>query len=146
MIIREMNVTDIPAIVEIENSCFTHPWSEKSITESFENPSNVFYVAEFMGNVVGYIGLSIMADEGYILNVAVLENSRQKGIGKSLLEKIIQLSQNRKLQFVTLEVRISNVVAISLYEKLGFEKVGKRKEYYNNPKEDALLLTKYLNI
>lgn len=140
-----MTADKIGCIAEIEKTCFSHPWTENSIAESFENVCNHFYIAECDGKVVGYIGFSVMADECYILNVAVLPQFRGQKIGERLVKTAIEYSINNKLEFITLEVRVSNEVAIKLYEKLGFEKAGERKNYYSNPLENALLLTKYFN-
>lgn len=145
MTIRNMTSQDIKAVVEVEQACFSHPWSEKSICDSFENNCNRFFVATENDAVVGYIGMSVMADEGYILNVAVLPQFRGKGFGKRLVEQVLCLAEKLNLVFVTLEVRVSNSTAISLYTSLGFEKVGERKNYYSNPVENALLLTKHYN-
>lgn len=144
MIIKELRENDIPSIDEIERSCFSSPWSEDSIKSSFKNSSNHFYAAETDGIIAGYIGLSVVLDEGYILNVAVIPDQRRKGIAKALLNEVINIYK-KDLQFLTLEVRPSNTAAIGLYEGFGFERVGSRKNYYRNPTEDALLLTKYFN-
>ena len=136
---------NIPQIAEIEKASFSKPWSEKSITESFLSQSNIFFVAEINGKIVGYIGMTLSIDEGYILNVAVLPQYRKQGVGRKLVESLISFGENNKLVFITLEVRESNIPAISLYTQYGFSQVGKRKNYYSNPSEDALLLTKYFN-
>ena len=91
---------------------------------------------------MGYIGISCIIDEGYITNVAVFPESRKKGVGTALLERVFSLAKDMGLSFVSLEVRESNIPAISLYEKLGFKQEGKRKDFYRDPKEDALILTK----
>ncbi len=145
MTIRNMTAEDIKAVAEIEQTCFSHPWSENSIRESFENHCNHFYIADVQGENAGYIGVSVMADEGYILNVAVLPQFRGQGVGRKLVEKVLDMAKESNLVFVTLEVRISNETAINLYTKAGFEKVGERKNYYSNPTENALLLTKYFS-
>lgn len=144
MIIRELTEKDIPVIAEIERQCFSHPWSEQSIKSSFENSSNRFFAAETDGIVIGYIGLSVVLDEGYILNVATLPEYRRQGAAKALINRVIDV-YNDKLRFLTLEVRPSNMAAIGLYEGFGFESVGLRKNYYHNPTEDAVLLTKFFN-
>lgn len=139
--IRELKESEIPLIADIERVCFSTPWSEKSIEDSFCLDCNHFFVCESEGRIAGYIGLSIAADEGYILNVAVLPEYRRKGIGEALVRYVI--TGFGDLAFVTLEVRPSNTVAVALYQKLGFERVGERKNYYRNPDENALLLTKF---
>ena len=145
MIINKAKIEHISAIANIEKESFSHPWSEQSILDSFENNCNCFYIAETECEISGYIGVSVMADEGYILNVAVLPKYRGQGIGKALVNTVLDYAQNNNLAFVTLEVRVSNTPAINLYTSLGFEKVGERKNYYSNPTENALLLTKYYN-
>lgn len=145
MNIKTAITPDIPAIANIEQSCFSHPWSEQSIKESFQNNCNHFYVAEIEKKIAGYIGVSVMADEGYILNVAVLPDYRGQGLGEKLVNTVLNFAEENNLAFVTLEVRASNTPAINLYTKLGFEKVGERKNYYSNPTENALLLTKHYN-
>lgn len=139
--IRELKESEIPLIADIERVCFSNPWSEKSIEDSFCLDCNHFFVCESEGRIAGYIGLSIAADEGYILNVAVLPEYRRKGIGEALVRYVI--TGFGDLAFVTLEVRPSNTAAVALYQKLGFERVGERKNYYRNPDENALLLTKF---
>lgn len=145
MKIEKMTAEDIKAVAGIEEMCFSHPWSENSIRESFENKCNYFYVATVDEKIAGYIGFSVMADEGYILNVAVLPEYRGSGIGRKLVQTVLEYAEENSLVFVTLEVRVSNETAINLYEKAGFEKVGERKNYYSNPTENALLLTRYFN-
>jgi ribosomal-protein-alanine N-acetyltransferase len=139
--IRELKESEIPLIADIERVCFSTPWSEKSIEDSFCLDCNHFFVCDSEGRIAGYIGLSIAADEGYILNVAVLPEYRRKGIGEALVRYVI--TGFGDLAFVTLEVRPSNTAAVALYQKLGFERVGERKNYYRNPDENALLLTKF---
>lgn len=143
MIIKELNERDIPAVAELERLSFSKPWSEESIRDSFNSASCRFYIAE-TDKIVGYIGVSIAADEGYILNVAVHPDYRGQGIGKALVSCLIE-RYGDILSFITLEVRPSNTAAVNLYKSLGFEKVGERKNYYSNPAENALLLTKYFD-
>lgn len=144
MIIRKAIESDIPQIALIEKACFSRPWTEDSIRDSFNNKSNCFYIAEADGKTVGYIGLSVVLDEGYILNVATLPDYRRQGIAASLISHIINVYKD-ELRFLTLEVRPSNTAAIRLYEGFGFEKAGERKNYYRNPVENALLLTLFIN-
>lgn len=145
MNIIKMTQFHIKQVAQIESLCFSHPWSEESINESFNNPCNRFYISVEENKVVGYIGLSVIIDEGYILNVAVHPDYQGKGIGKALVKTVDDFAVENSLAFVTLEVRPSNEKAISLYKSFGFTKVGERKDYYSNPKENALLLTKYYN-
>ena len=93
-------------------------------------------------SILGYAGLQIVLDEGYVTNIAVTKTARGKGIGKALVEALVNLSKNKNLAFISLEVRESNLPAISLYKKFGFEDKGKRKAFYSNPTEDAIIMTK----
>lgn len=143
MIIESLKDCEIPIIAELEKASFSKPWSEDSIRSSYNSSSCKFFTAK-TDRIVGYIGLSIAADEGYILNVAVFPEYRGKGIGTSLVNYLID-SYKDKLSFLTLEVRPSNKAAVNMYYSLGFEKAGERPSYYSSPKENALLLTKYFN-
>lgn len=131
----------IKAIAELEKICFAEAWSEEMILE-FISAGNHFFTAVENGRVLGYIGISCILDEGYIANVAVYPEARKKGVGKALLERVFSLASDLGLSFVSLEVRESNSSAISLYEKTGFLVEGRRKNFYKNPTEDALIMTK----
>lgn len=143
MIIRKMTAADIPFAAEIEKKCFVHPWSEQSISEEMSRDNSVFLMAFDGETSVGYVGLSSVLDEGYMGNLAVIESYRRKGIGKALMLELIKECQALDLAFITLEVRVTNTPAVKLYEALGFAQVGLRKNYYKEPLEDALLLTRY---
>lgn len=129
---------NIPDILKIEEECFSTPWSERSIAESLSNPDSYFYISFADGNAAGYIGLQIFSGEGYVTNVAVLPEHRKKGIAKALIEKALQ----NEMEFITLEVRVSNIPAINLYKQFGFEEVGIRPKFYREPEENALLMTR----
>lgn len=131
---------DIPDIANIENRSFSTPWSEKSILESM-NAKTVFYTAHYGGKSVGYIGLSKISGEGYVTNIAVLPEYRRRGIGQKLIEYMIN-DCKEQLEFISLEVRVSNNAAVSLYKKFGFERVGLRKNFYTKPTENAVIMTK----
>lgn len=143
MIIEELKESEIPDIAELERLSFKKPWSENSINESFKSDACRFFVYK-NPDIRGYIGISIAADEGYILNIAVRPEYRGQGIGKALVNFLIE-SYRDSLRFITLEVRPSNTEALKLYSRFGFEKAGERKNYYSNPSENALLLTKHFN-
>ena len=128
-------------VAEIEKICFSSPWSEESIEESLKSGTK-FFVAEKCGRVLGYIGISCILDEGYIANIAVLPKERKTGVATALLNRVFSLAKDESLSFVSLEVRESNTPAVSLYKKLGFKTEGRRKNFYENPKEDALIMTK----
>ena len=128
----------------IETECFSHPWSKQSLEEELNNETSLFLVAKEENEVIGYIGMSIVIDEGYIFNVAVREKYRNKGVATALINELVTYGKKNNFSFITLEVRESNLPAISLYSKFGFIKAGERKDYYSNPKENAILLTNYL--
>lgn len=142
MKIRKFEKEDAPYIAKIEQECFSDPWSERSIISEAESGS-LFFVAEEQ-TITGYISCKLLLDEGYINNIAITKDYRNKGIGKMLLKTLIRAAENKKASFLTLEVRKSNTPAISLYKSLGFQEVGERKNFYCNPTEDALLLTLFL--
>lgn len=133
----------VKAVAKIEQACFVHPWTEQGLQEEVDNPNARFLTAiTETGIITGYIGCQVALDEGYITNVAVSPAFRRQGIGKQLVQALLQRSQD--LAFVTLEVRTSNTPAIALYTGCGFVPVGKRKNFYSDPTEDALLMTVYL--
>lgn len=117
------------------------PWSERVLEEELYNPQASFIVAQRAdGAVLGYAGLHVAVDEGYIDNVAVREDYRRQGIADDLLDVFVRFGRVN-LAFLTLEVRPSNEAAIGLYFKHGFAQVGRRKNYYENPREDAIIMT-----
>lgn len=130
------NVADI---LKIENVCFSVPWSESSVRESLSNENSHFYLALADGETAGYIGVQIFSGEGYVTNVGVLPEFRRRGIAKALIKRALE----NEMEFLTLEVRESNLPAIGLYEKLGFERVGVRPRFYREPEENAILMTYY---
>lgn len=132
----------IPYIAELEKECFSDPWSVNAIEESFAAGTKFFTATDLDGTVLGYIGISAVLDEGYITNIAVSGNHRGKGIGTLLLNKVFAFARQKGLSFVSLEVRASNDAAITLYTKLGFAREGERRDFYNNPRENAIIMTK----
>ena len=129
-------------VAELERICFTTPWSRNMLVEELQNDCAAFLVAlDDEDHVAGYAGLLVVLDEGYIDNVAVRPECRRQGIGDRLLEVFCRFGQAH-LAFLTLEVRPSNAAAVALYEKPGFQEAGRRKDYYTDPTEDALLLTR----
>lgn len=138
-------ICHIPQIAKLEKICFSEPWSENGLLESYKNGTH-FFVAEDNGNVLGYVGLSAVIDEGYITNVAVFPQYRKKGIATALLNAVFEFALQRELAFVSLEVRKSNTNAVSLYEKKGFKVEGLRKNFYRDPTEDALIMTKRFDL
>lgn len=144
MRIEKMTSGHLDDVYIIETECFSHPWSKQSLEEELNNETSLFLVAKEENEVIGYIGMSIVIDEGYIFNVAVREKYRNKGVATALINELVTYGKKNNFSFITLEVRESNLPAISLYSKFGFIKAGERKDYYSNPKENAILLTKYL--
>ena len=139
-----MNADHLEELEKLERLCFSRPWSRKMLAEELENQCAAFLVAQDgdTGKVVGYAGLLVVADEGYITNVAVFPEQRRRGIAGQLLQVFLNFAEANHLAFLTLEVRPSNTAAIALYESFGFRQAGRRKNYYDLPKEDALILTK----
>lgn len=140
--IHLMTQKDVKAIAEIERLCFSTPWSEEGIREELTNENARFFVFEKQGETVGYMGMHIVLDECYIANIAVLPSHRREGIGQKLLSYGESLAKKESCSFITLEVRVSNSGAIGLYEKNGFERMGERKNFYSDPTENALIMTK----
>lgn len=138
-----MTSSHLDDVYIIETECFSHPWSKQSIEDELNNETSLFLVAKEENEVIGYIGMSIVIDEGYIFNVAVRERYRNKGVATALINELITYGKKNNFSFITLEVRASNLTAVSLYSKFGFLKAGERKDYYSNPKENAILMTKY---
>ncbi|MBQ3298796.1 MAG: ribosomal protein S18-alanine N-acetyltransferase [Ruminococcus sp.] len=143
MRIEKMTAACIDAVAAIEAEGFSHPWSKKSLEESLKKENSLFLVAYEDGKVIGYVGMEVIVDEGYIFNVAVSADYRRRGVGYALVRELVTYSMKNSLCFITLEVRESNSAAISLYSKFGFIKAGERKNYYSDPTEAAVLMTKY---
>ena len=142
MTITEMNATHVPQVAELERICFADPWSEKSVASELDNKWALWLVAREDETVVGYIGSQTAVDETDVMNVAVHPDYRRRGIAEALIVELVAELKQRGSHALMLEVRSSNAPAIALYEKLGFQQVGCRKNYYRNPKEDALILRK----
>ena len=132
-------------VAELERICFTTPWSRNMLVEELQNDCAAFLVAlDDEDHVAGYAGLLVVLDEGYIANVAVTAEFRRRGIATALMRRMFLYARREKLGFLTLEVREGNRAAIAFYEKLGFGAVGRRRNFYANPAEDAILMTAFL--
>lgn len=142
MIIRKLEIDDLHDILEIENICFSVPWSEDAFKAELNNDKTYYNCVEICGKVVGYAGLWKIIDEGHITNIAISPEYREKGYGKELVKDILKFCENNNINSITLEVRESNEAAINLYEKFGFEAVGIRPSYYTKPIENALIMWK----
>ena len=142
MRIVNMNESHVAQVAELEKICFSDPWSENSVASELKNPLSCWLVAEEDGVAAGYIGSQTVMDESDMMNVAVHPDHRRKGMAQALVNELVEALKKRESHCLTLEVRASNEPAKALYEKLGFVQVGLRKNYYRNPKEDALILRK----
>lgn len=130
-------------IYEIEKECFSEPWSLKGIKDTIDNENSYFVVCELGNSIIGYAGMYVVCDEGYVYNIAVKKMYRNFGIGKTLLNKLLIHCNDKGLKFLSLEVRQTNLAAMNLYRKYEFLKVGIRKNFYSFPQEDAVIMTKY---
>ena len=138
-----MNGDHLDEVAELERICFSTPWSRNMLAEELDNMLSAFLVAlDDADRVVGYAGVQVILDEGYITNIAVRPECRQQGIAGKLLKVFLDFAEANKLAFLTLEVRASNHTAIMLYGSRGFRSVGRRKNYYEHPKEDAIIMTR----
>lgn len=142
--IKPLEEYHIEQMAALELVCFSSPWSADMIREELLNPCAHYWCAEMDGALVGYVGVQVILDEGYITNIAVSPQMRRCGIAKRLLETLIFNMLEQGLAFLTLEVRAGNEPAIALYHQFGFQKVGERPRYYTQPVEDAHLMTKWL--
>ena len=140
-----MAAEHLDRLEQLERMCFSRPWSKKMLAEELDNQCAAFLVAvePETEKAVGYAGLLVVAGEGYITNVAVDPSCRRQGVAAQLLQVFDNFAKGNHLAFLTLEVRPSNAAAIALYEGFSFREVGRRRNYYDLPKEDALILTKY---
>ncbi len=142
--IRDVGPDDIPQIVEVEKRCFSLPWTAEQLAAQIKNAQHEFIAAISPdGTVLGYVGMMYVLDEGYISNVATDLPWRRQGIADALIGRLCAICEGLRLSFVSLEVRAGNAPAVALYEKHGFAPVGLRKNYYERPREDAVIMTKY---
>ena len=137
-----MDQSHVEKIAELEKLCFSDPWSVKSIASELESKLSLWVVAMDAEKLVGYVGSQSVLGWADMMNLAVAPEYRQKGIAQALVNELISRLRQNQVTCLTLEVRASNAPAIRLYDKLGFVPVGRRPNYYHNPKEDALILRK----
>ena len=142
MTINPMKEDHVAQIAGLEKLCFGDPWSEDSIASELDNPLSLWLVAEQDGAVCGYVGSQTVLDETDMMNIAVRPDCRRHGIAAALIDELIVRLKERGSHILRLEVRVSNAPAIALYDSLGFTQLGLRKNYYRNPKENALILGK----
>lgn len=141
MTLRRMMLQDIEQVLEIEHRCFTSPWSRQAfVTELVDNRLAEYIVLEYEGRIIGYVGVWLVIDEGHITNVAIDPEFRGRHLGEYLMRTMMENCAAHGIQRITLEVRLTNTVAQQLYQKLGFVSVGKRRGYYTDNNEDALIM------
>ncbi len=134
-----MNESHVAAVAALEKANFSEPWSENSVRGELTNKLALWLVAVENDTVLGYVGSQTVLEEADMMNIAVEESARRRGIARSLVEELIR---QLPAHCLALEVRASNAPAIGLYESMGFEQIGRRKNYYRKPREDALILRK----
>ena len=142
IMIRKMTMDDLDTVVEIEKECFSVPWSKQGFMDALQKTDAYYIVAVTDDRVVGYCGAYGVCDEADINQVAVTGNYRRSGIGERMVRRLLDGLKERGYLYTTLEVRKSNTAAIALYEKLGFVSEGIRKNFYEKPTEDAVIMWK----
>lgn len=142
--IEMLKKCDLNAAAELEAQCFSHPWTLEMFEESLRKKDYCFFAAKKEEKLVGCLGAYITLDELNITDIAVAPQWRRLGVAWQLLERLDEFANDNKISGITLEVRVSNAGAIALYEKKGYRGVGVRKNFYDTPREDALIMWKYL--
>ena len=137
-----MTEADLIAVAEIEKLIFSIPWSVQAFKDSLYNDNTIYFVATEDDVVIGYCGMYISFEEGNITNVAVDSACRRKGVAQKLLNKLITMATQKGVNNIFLEVRETNVAAIKLYEHLGFREAGIRRNFYEKPTENAIIMWK----
>ena len=140
ILIDFMKEEDIDSVLDISSLSFSIPWSKDSYIQELTNPIARYLIAKIDDKVVGFMGTWIVLDESHITNIAVHPNYRKQGIGSSLLEEFLKYCKSQGCIAYTLEVRNSNKAARTLYEKYNFKQEGVRKGYYEDTKEDAIIM------
>lgn len=141
MMIRPMQESDLPKILEIEHACFPTPWAPQSfVSELRDNEYARYFCLEHEGKIIGYMGLWFILEEGHITNVAIAPGYQGMGRGEYLMRSVIELMVKEGMERMTLEVRASNMAAQGLYGRIGFVTAGVRKGYYSDNREDALIM------
>lgn len=138
--VRWVSREDLEAVARREELCFSIPWSKNAIEEAFSNELYRFVAVEEKGSVVGHANFRMVADEGEIERVAVHPDFRRRGYGRKLMEAMVDYSRKKGVRDMTLDVRVNNEKAINLYESCGFSEEGRRKDYYREPTEDAIIM------
>ncbi len=140
-VLRRMTLSDVPAVHRLEEAIFSMPWSEKDfVYEMTENKVARYLVIEEAGEITAFAGAHIILDQAHVTNIAVRQDCRGRGLGRMITRALMQYASNLGAEYLTLEVRQSNVTAQNLYKSLGFVKVNVRKRYYEDTGEDAWLM------
>lgn len=142
--IKDMTINDTSAVAHVEKESFPSPWSEELFKDEMINPLARYILLLKDGQVIGYAGFWLIIGEAQITNIAILPENRGKGLGKMLIESLLAKAESEKADTIYLEVRKSNITALQLYQKFGFNMVGERKGYYQDNGEDAFLMRKEL--
>ena len=142
MTFREMLTEDLDQVMEIEKDLMSPPWTREGFFTLLIKDENMFFVVEEKGRILGYCSMQTVLDEGDILNVVVARDRQKEGIGYFLVDSMLMMAAARGIHIVHLEVRESNGSARRLYQRLGFKEDGLRKNYYTEPVENAVLMTK----
>jgi [ribosomal protein S18]-alanine N-acetyltransferase len=139
--LRRLELADLDAIERIERVSYRTPWSRSMFASELAKPSSLsFGAVDETGTLVGYLVLSRYVDAWHVMNIAVAPERRRQGVASALLQRLLELTKDDALRGYTLEVRVSNVGAISLYERFGFVPKGLRRGYYTDNREDALIM------
>ena len=140
-VLRRMTISDVPAVHRLEEAIFSMPWNEKDfVYEMTENKVARYLVIEEAGEIIAFAGAHIILDQAHVTNIAVRQDCRGRGLGRMITRALMQYASNLGAEYLTLEVRQSNVTAQNLYKSLGFVKVNVRKRYYEDTGEDAWLM------
>ena len=141
--VRTMNLSDVDAVFKLEKKIFSDPWGRDAFVEQVEGENWGGFVAESQSEIIGYACYFIASTESHLTNIAVVENFRRKSVAKLLLDNILEVVEQHRCEYLLLEVRPSNVSAISFYERHDFKLLYRRPNYYHSPVEDALVMVRY---
>lgn len=143
-IIRKMTEQDLDQVMNIEKESFPTPWSRESYLSEIKNNWANYRVCDYEGQIAGYVGIWVVFEDAHITNVAVNKRFRSQGIGRDLMLEAEKIARDKKAQRILLEVRPSNIAALSMYKSLEYVPTGKRDKYYADNQEDAIIMTRYL--
>lgn len=138
--IRRMQAGDLEQVAELEKCCFSESWSYRLLEAGLYSDYDIYYVFEQEEKILGYCNLRILAGEGEVQRIAVLPQYRGRGLGRKMMEAMMNISRENQVTAVSLEVRESNTAARSLYESYGFAEEAVRKDYYHEPTENAVIM------